>query len=582
MTDDEPRAYNPPTPRDLQRRLAGMSGTRQKRTIDPDWKLALQETFAAADLHSKKVGDSKTSRTHSAVKHACLLAETISGTEVAKAWAETLRADLYVTAAEGLLFDFYASILPQEFADGLPKGYGYIKTLHTIRMRTSVALHDYARDINWRRPILFVSVLALARRYHRVIVHNEQLTREDQRQQFTGRLGVATVLISRYEDLDAEDLLEAYTALRESLSQGNDRDSAVPYLLEAASRCCDIGADVAPRLELEEWVEFAEREFTSSPESALAAIELILKLEYLERLAPLSLNTLARCRDLLTSCRGRFADAESKVRWIILDLVVAALQDGRLAADAVIGLRVPFGFRRGAVPENLSVLIEPLIRALSPMAHTGEPLARGIYSDLVELLEVPPTKLPAKLSLMIQMRGDDRGWKALEDERSRLLVQRDRLGLAATTGDLSVRRKALHELIQLTESKSCDVAAIVLIAKDLESNSACPSFATARTDPAQGPLAAKVNIGDARYLLEEAARRALGSPDLSVAPLGGRSGVVTVGDYFDVVGGTFVFKKATVLTWKREVNRSRALQTSIQRAGLSSKFGVVDHLSPRL
>jgi hypothetical protein len=81
-------------------------------------------------------------------------------------------------------FSTGSAVIPPLLTGGLR----YLKTLQVIRERASIALHDYAREINWRRPVLFVQILKVARGYLRDVVGHAELTREEFRREFTGRL----------------------------------------------------------------------------------------------------------------------------------------------------------------------------------------------------------------------------------------------------------------------------------------------------------------------------------------------------------------------------------------------------------
>lgn len=227
------------TPADLGRVLS--SG--------PDWHAAedlrqsLSVSLAQIDVQPRLVARS----THQtadpgAVRFPGLLTDDPDPSEIADAWEHCLESK-WVSVAEGLLLDHWFSVGGVWVSRALPARLSYIKSILTIRQKTAIALHNYAREVNWRRPILFCSVLKLARTYLRHAVDQQELTRDDIRKEFTGRLGVTTVLISRFEPVEFRDALEAMAALEQSLTQGNQASSAIPYLLEAASIIYDLSGD---------------------------------------------------------------------------------------------------------------------------------------------------------------------------------------------------------------------------------------------------------------------------------------------------------------------------------------------------
>lgn len=213
----------------------------------------LETTLRSLALRPTEVSEDSTSPNEHEVRFKCLLDEAPRASDIVAAWKRVLDEDIHPTACEAVLFEAYFSSGSAVITPLLPGGLKYLKTLQVIRERASIALHDYAREINWRRPVLFVQILKVERGYLRDVVGHAELTREEFRREFTGRLGVTTVLIGRFEAIDREDASEAVKALRLSLEQGNSAEEAVPYLLEAATLLFDAGGDAR---ELETTLEY--------------------------------------------------------------------------------------------------------------------------------------------------------------------------------------------------------------------------------------------------------------------------------------------------------------------------------------
>ena len=567
------------TPNDLAKRVRARLLDNEPTPIPGLWRDRLSAVMSAVDLEPFLVPTATVPLSHSAVRFGCLLKPDADPVTIAEAWVEVLERELQVTAAEGLLFEFHASLSPTPFYEGLRPGYKYVKTLHIVRSRTAIALHDYAREVNWRRPILFVSILKLARLYHQAVVAESDLTMPGHRKEFTGRLGVATVLISRFEIVSRDEAIEAVESLTRSLDEGNDPDVATAYLLEAMCVQYDLTGDTDT---LERALAFAgtpEQCASTNVAWHMSSVEALMRLhdELEDPDRKLRLRTTAT--RLLERSKSMSAEAEDMLRWVILDQVVrAVVAEG--SQSGLRGFRSAFGFRHQGQNEGIGSIRNNLVRAVSPLAQTGEPLARAIYADLAEHVPAEGNREVSKLRLLIEMRGGGGRWSALQDERSVLLTGRDRLRLAGLTGNTSLRASTLRELATLCDRPTCGTAAMVLIARDVESAGPMVLKGKAPVTSLETWVHQRIGLGDFRGLLADAASDALASPDLSVAPLGGRSGVVTVSDYFDVVGGTFVFKSTTVLQWARELRRSEELREVLRGASLDATFGVVDHLSP--
>lgn len=579
------------TPRDLASRLRNSSRPEPRSITEskdgaasgfpllPDlWRKRLAELLLTVDLRPRHTPWTTLDVEHDEVRFACLLEPSPDMKEVALAWASVQRDNLSISAAEGLLLEFQASLHPRKFAESLPSNFRYLKTLHLIRGRTGIALHNYAREINWRRPILYISILKLARRFHRAVVAGEHMTQESYRKGFTGRLGVSTVLISRFESVGISDANEAVESLLVSIDQGNDLATATAYLLEAMCVHYDITGDGGSLEKAWAFIETDEQLASSHVGWHLSSVETLLRLREVCGEADRRISIREACVRILQSAHPLALEAEERIRLVVLAEIVNSLE----GADSMVfrGFRIPFGFRHKGQNPMSDKVGRGLVRAVGMLARKGEPLARGIYADLLDAIEWDDGREVAKLRMTIEMLGEGRDWLALTDERSLLLCCRERLRLAELALDNNMRTDALCELLGLAEGPSCSTAALVLIARDVERNGAVevPIGKAAIEDVVR--LQGLISRGDFRALLAEAASDALASPDLAVTSLGGRSGVATVSDYFELVGGTFVFKTTTVLQWLREMERSEALEGHLQKMSLHDRYGVVDHFSP--
>ena len=97
------------------------------------------------------------------------------------------------------------------------------------------------------------------------MVASEALTLEAHRKEFTGRLGVATVFISRFERISADEASEAVDSILSSLEQGNDVDIATAYLLEAMCVLYDVTGEVAQLEQAEAFIETPQQLRATTP-----------------------------------------------------------------------------------------------------------------------------------------------------------------------------------------------------------------------------------------------------------------------------------------------------------------------------
>lgn len=122
--------------------------------------------------------------------------------------------------------------------------------------------------------------LKVARGYLRSVVGAQVLTSSHRRREFSGRLGVATVLVSRFESIPIADAEEAIAALEMSIVQGNDPWTAVPYLLEAGVVIFDLHPDPAALVDLLARAKdsLGADDFVANPSAQLAAADAYLRL----------------------------------------------------------------------------------------------------------------------------------------------------------------------------------------------------------------------------------------------------------------------------------------------------------------
>lgn len=484
----------------------------------------------------------------SSVRFACLLECEPLAMDVVADWSDVLAGGLTLTPAEALLFEWKSSWDPEPITSALPPRLTYLKTVHTTRQRAALALHDYAREVNWRRPVVYLAALRIARAYFRTLVANEAMTAPEARREFTGRLGVSTLLASRFIEMPAEDLMEAVENLERSVAQGNDPESAYGYWVEGQIRIFDGSRD-ADRLQRA--ARHVIDRFGGAPPNVIRAhlVDAALRLDDPSILGVASMSELPAVLIVLSRSRSSI-DAVLRYRLTSV-LIEEALKQG-LPLAALRLPTLPFGFRLNGLDEALAPIVPALVSSLKHPSISSEPLARSLAADFMQLMHGLEGASNHELEERIRLRS----WPGYEnqDDRNTLLRSRDQLLLSQKSAAPNLRASALADLAAISEGRpSTSASALILIAQDVEEHGPCSDL----SDPST--VAVGVRTGDVDLLLHLAATAAQRSPDLLTVRLGGRSNVTTIGDLYDLVGETFVFKHVYTDALVIEEQRSNRL-----------------------
>jgi len=500
----------------------------------------------------------------SLVRYDSLLARQPVAFEVVSDWRDALDSGRDLTVAESILFEWLLCWDPLPIRCSLPPRMDYLKTLQVSRERASIALHDYARDVNWRRPVVYIAALQLARSYLRSVVSDQSLTNPGHMHEFTGRLGVSTLLINRFIDVPYRELSEAAAWLSRSMNQGNNSPAAATYWLEAKCRLFDLTKD---RQDLSEAAaQTSQGPFQKDPNVRLELVDAAL------RLSDVSLLGLGRIEELpaylrrVGSARGLAVDQGART-YLMAALVQECVQRGIPLLST--GLpRLPFDLRKPHPSTGLLGVMPALCIGLEHSPFADEPLARSLIADMALHLEGLETASAEQLKQRIALRS----WTRVgSDDRDYLLRARDQLTLARRFDDKQLRTRTLEELVGFSErSPSASASALVLISTDVGANGGC-----AMPTSASSTVRDAIDRGESDTLLLDAAASAERSPDLFPVPLGGRSDVTTVGDLYDLVGQTFVFKRINTEALAREARRADALNEALRSSGMNLEFGAV-------
>ncbi|WP_169736532.1 RNA 2'-phosphotransferase [Promicromonospora kroppenstedtii] len=524
----------------------------------------------------KPVSDASMRVEMDGVRFASLLADAATPESLVADWQRGL--DMTLSVTEAVLFEAKLSVGARLVVDRLPGGMTYLKTLHTARERAAIAVYDLAREVNWRRPVLFVHALRVARGYLRDVVGHIDLTPEPRRHQFTGRLGVATVLAARFDHPVSGDIEEAISALLRSLEQGNDPATAVPYLLEAEALRYDLDRDAAQLAAgMKRAVGYMSvADSRSNPAVQLASCDIFLRLASATARRAARVGALAKAAVCVALAFSHDPDADDLVRASMLSAVISeANKDlNLLDGDAVVGLRLPFGARTERTARIVKELAVELTESIIGRALAGDLLARGVCADLLALEASGADH--DRLRRVVELRGGGRHLSGLKDERSVLLGARDALLLAAVLERPQDRSHQLEVLIKMSVQDPTAPAPVLLMAQDVEAHG--PAQVTGLLPADTAEYAQLLRDGLSTELFAIAAGRVMQSADLVESPLGGRSEVKTVGDYYGLVSQNFTIKEVREEALRREAERINYLKDAIRDGGLADQFLVTEHL----
>lgn len=552
-----------PSPATVQRRIRNRTRVAIPLTVDGH----LSTLFRQLDLSPFPVnaGDENSS----SVRFSSLLQVEPLATDVVKDWLEVLAlapTSKNLTAAEAILFEWMLCWDPGPIAAALPGKFNYLKTVHTSRQRAAIALHDYARAVNWRRPIVHLAALRVARAYLRAVVANEAMTRDDLRREFTGRLGVGTVLMSRFIEIPRSELVEAVECLARSIEQGNTTETAFEYWLEGQTRLFDLSRD---RHALDLAAHRVLEEFPTDVPPLLIPqlVDMALRLD---EPALIGLSSFHELPGMLSNLRGNHSlPIEVALRTLLTEVLVRESLNRGLPLVSTNLPRLPFDLRKSNPDPVLISFFPSMIGAINGSGEIrSEPLALSLTADLLQHLHGTDDATAEQLRERIRLRT----WPGYrdQDDRNSLLRLRDQLFLAQREGDQTLRGEALNRLLDFAEERpSTAASALTLIARDVGAHGAC-----SLTFPQHPTFAASVGAGDADALLAGAAAAAERSPDLFLVELGGRSNVTSVGDLYDLVGETFIFKEVYLDALHKEEARVSLLAQKLEEDGLSEQFAV--------
>ncbi|MEU5284406.1 RNA 2'-phosphotransferase [Streptomyces sp. CA-278952] len=511
------------------------------------------------------------------------------------AWREVLdaRSD-EILLLETLVFETNLGRYAHEAARAMPRRFRYDKTLHVVRQRAALALWEHALTTNWRRPFVFCRALRLARIYLAGVVADREFTDKPVRFQFTGRLGQASVLLARFEQVSVADLVQSTDVIRRSIEEGNPACDAVPYLLEAYLRLHDQTGD-------REYLGLAlqaDRSFSGHTPGVSWQLHVAEAWLRLADGQPNDANLptyLDRAEKALSAARSDAA-AEESVRCTVLERVASAARSvPDLLPTVQLGLKRlqnPFGlgehllrFAESGYPADSlpAILVDSLRREFG---SAGDPLPRRLLSDCLRVYtQISGDTAMRQGEYLREALRLQEGWTGvgpLTDELSRIRYADDLLETAALQGSSELWSLGMARLIREVETNPTSCVPLVRLGREADKGLPYDGSAELQVrgqlkDLAQADIWIRAAMaGDSKLFYKEAAARAISSPDLVRRNLGGRSNVVTVEDYLGFTTATLVFKPTNSLCFERDTQKSLAVANMLRRLGVESEFGIID------
>lgn len=500
----------------------------------------------------------------------------IGADSLAEIWNEILDKKITAKLSDLLFIEFWASTNYYSFNRELRqsnKGFKYSNTLLAIRKRVAYSLYEYARGLNWQQPVTYVTALKVARAYLRDSVGHAEAKKWKDFGQFSGKLGVATVLISGFELVEQKDASEAFQSIRKSLEFDNPPEHALPYFMEAAILSFNFTHDVRG---LQSAIDFALGYGKSSSTSAL-----------LLSIAEATLHIALQCKDesqlqkVLLFVKQAESHTDEDVtdflRIHILRGIVEWIREHDSTSSSADGLQIPFGYRTG---QDLHPLLlasaKEVYREIRRTDRVNDPMVAGVLADLI-VNSRKTLNISEMESLTAAVKYRENGL----DFPSQLVTLSDRLLLASIKKDSNARLQTVIRLVQLSKDPRATAAVHMILADNIERQGPLVSKGNnLKLSEAQYGRLIELSIkGDSSQLWNLAAKSALKNANLTQIDLGGRSGVQTVGDYYGLVSEKLTYKQMDRRSFERASSRAIRIKDYLETHGYSKEFGVSLNLS---
>ncbi len=461
-------------------------------------------------------------------------------------------------------------------------------TLETclIRARINVAgaAYDAAFETSWERRTVFARTLRLARAYLEFILEADEIAGREHNALLTARLGIATILTARFALVSEEELQAACATLLEAHDGMNEH--VLTYFLEGCLWLYDA-------FDLRESLQLAARtinkhDASTSPMNiswvlnsaavwsklASCASSYPAQNSFLDK----ALNTLHRVDP---ESIGHVID---RLAFEMQDAYLSALRDrtsSSLRELGCSGVRFPFALRTTHIdlPSEFYAFGDEIAGRLRASASAGSYLYRDVTAELLSYMARDGRSSSAKavklVTEAISLRRGLGNQRQLKGRRVGLAQAEDQLFLAELASNPQARMLGLLFLASDADTNAESATRLSVLARDIENHG--PYIGALL--PVESELALLIRNGDSRALYERAARAATQSHDLARIALGGRGGVIALRDSATRIGQTFVYKVSREIALERDRLATESITQAITDAGLSERFGVIEHLS---
>lgn len=518
--------------------------------------------------------DEKTSLQESCIPELNPFAQVkLSAHRLVEMWISILDGERTGTLTDLLFIEFWASIgcgQVKQALDRDSKRFKYTQTLFAIRKRVAFQLYDYAKDLNWQQPVTYVSALKAARAYLRDAVGHSSSGAGRDYGHFTGKLGVATILISGFEAITQEEAREAYEAIRCSLDHDNSPEAALPYLINAATLSFDFTGDLKHLTEALEFSRSFKAEAHLTPlRLAIAQAQLRITIASNDKAL---LADVRQIIDELLPKRGMKVADFLTAR--ILKGIVSHLEGNGMSNSDPTHLRIPFGYRTGDETHELLVASAGAVyKEIRCSQRLDDPMVANLLADLIVNCRVglKINEIQARTAAIKYRTGEEAG------RIFGLVRAQDEIQLASLTHDSQARNAAVYELARIATDPRFEAAAYMVLAHNLETWGSLGDLQGERVSahtPKRSKLVNTAIDGSAKDVWLLAAKSAYENANLIKRSLGGRSSVTTVGDYFGLVTETLVFKRMDKAGYHRGAARSENIGRYLEMNGTSAEFGV--------
>jgi len=587
-----------PSPADYAAQLA----TRNPRFSNATIETALRKTFAGVVLAVEQLGANLSLSIRDWIDR--------DGVEAVSLWTSPATADSVIATLWKNVGPYYASrnllatlVQEQQLSRRGAEIGSYLRSdkssfaaaIVEVRRHVAQALSRHAYETPFHRPIVLTRTLELSREYLKALLDSTDSSDDVEQSRLGRELGRVIVTMSRFSKVPESDLELALDALRPVCREPGTKLGARTHFLQACVGLYHLSGDRRSLEEAAGMVRLVEADrvlFDYAPWH-LSVAEVWLALSAFASSPTGRTAFLSRARIALRLCAGLDLDLTHEIHFKMLSAFVDHVEERTARGLAVVvrNVRFPFGLRTSAdrLPSSFFEASDRIIEALQPAADRGKYAYRDALAELHSSLareNVTSDVAIGHLREAVRLRQSVADKNALEGPRTALAQAEDLFMLEALAQKQADAANRLDARGISYRARGVNI----LVAEAADGEAADPLILLAREVEARGPVASahtsldldlltNLRSGNSNALYAMAATRAMRSHDIRRRDLGGRGGVVTVEDYAGLTGQTFVFKTTSAISLARDAARALEIGALLSREGLSSRFGVIEHIT---